>query len=134
MRTLGRGLLTTTVLATSMLLLSGCFLAPITITNADDGTVQTIEVGSTLIVVLEGNSSTGHQWIRSEPASLNGDPLDALSEGTYKADDPGVCGGPGTFTFQYEATTPGVVTLTYEHRRPWEDEVIETVSFIIWVK
>jgi len=122
------------VLMIALVALDGCVQAPIVLTEADDGTVQTISMGDTLIIALEGNASTGFQWIRAEPASVNGDPLDAVSEGDYAEDDPDVCGGPGTFSFTYEAVTNGVVTLTYTYRRPWEEEFIETVSFVIWVK
>jgi len=114
--------------------LSGCWLAPITITEADNGTIQTIAVGDTLLITLKGNASTGYQWIRSSPISINGDPLAIVSEGEYEVDNPAVCGGPGTYAFTYEAAAEGVATLTYEHRRPWEDETIGTFSVIIWVK
>jgi len=129
-----KGLLTLAVAVAALIALSGCFQAPITVTRADDGTVQTISIGDTLVVALEGNASTGYQWIRTEPTSINGDPLDAISEGDYVDHSPDACGGPGTFSFTYEAVTTGVVTLTYTYRRPWEDEIIETVSFVIWVK
>ena len=129
-----KSLLALTVATVTLVALNGCFHPPVTITRADDGTVQTISIGDTIIVALEGNASTGYQWIRTEPASINGDPLLAISEGDYVDDSPDACGGPGTFSFTYEAVATGLVTLTYTYRRPWEDEIIETVSFIIWVK
>ena len=55
-------------------------------------------------------------------------------EGEYEAADPSVCGGPGVFTFRYEAVASGTITLSYAHRRPWEDEVIGEFSVIIWVR
>ena len=116
------------------LLLSGCWFLPITLDSSADGTVQSVEVGDTILIRLSGNVSTGNQWIRIEPTSFDGSSLQALEEGKYAPDDPDVCGGPGTFTFRYEAVASGTVELTFAYKRPWEDEQTDGFTVIIWAK
>jgi len=121
-------------LAGAALVLSGCWFLPITLDDSADGTVHSIEVGDTMIIRLSGNAATGYQWVRTEPASFDGSPLRMIEEGEYTLDDPGVCGGSGTFTFRYEAVVSGTVAFTFAYKRPWEDEQIDSFGVIIWVK
>jgi len=116
------------------LLFSGCWFVPITLDDAADGSVQSVNVGDRINIRLSGNASTGYQWIRASPVSFDGSPLAAIEEGEYEVANPSVCGGPGVFTFRYEAVASGTITLSYAHRRPWEDELIDEYSVIIWVK
>ena len=115
-------------------MLSGCWLLPVSIDETADGTVRSVEVGDEILIRLSGNVSTGQQWIRQSPASLEGTPLEAVSEGEYELDDPDVCGGPGDFLFRYRATTSGTVELLFEYRKPWEDEPTDTFSIILWAQ
>lgn len=114
--------------------LFGCSWGLITLDPSDDGTIQTIYIGDSLTIELTGNASTGYQWIRSEPTSFIDVPLEIVSEGEYEVHDPDVCGGPGTFSFTYQAIDAGLLTLRYTYRRPWEEDVADTASFTIWVK
>ncbi|MFC2077672.1 protease inhibitor I42 family protein [Candidatus Bipolaricaulota bacterium] len=115
-------------------MLSGCWLLPVTIDETADGTVQSIEIGDEILIQLSGDASTGFQWIRAEPESLDGTPLEVVSEGDYEPDDPGVCGGSGVFSFRYHAVASGTIALSFAHRRPWEDETAGSFSIIIWVR
>jgi predicted secreted protein len=121
-------------LALAAVLLTGCWFLPISIDQEDDGGVRTIQVGDVIRIELAGNISTGHQWIRAEPASLVGAPLESIKEGTYKQDDPDVCGGPGTFLFAYRAVASGTIELEYIYALPWELDPVDTFSIIVWVK
>jgi len=121
-------------LALATTLLTGCWMLPVSIDQADDGSVQAIEVGDVIRIELAGNISTGYQWIRVAPVSLVDTPLESIEEGTYEQDDPDVCGGPGTFTFAYRAVTSGTVELGYDYARPWEPDPIDSFSIIVWVK
>ncbi len=115
-------------------LLPGCSLLPVILDMSDNGAVRSIEVGDTLEIRLEGNASTGYQWVRVEPTSFGDGPLEIVEEGTYRPEDPGVCGGPGVFTYRYRAVVSGTATLSFVYRRPWEDETIDEYSVITWVK
>lgn len=136
MRTLvrARASLAIAGLAATSLFLSGCWLLPMTLDETADGSVRTIDVGDTIRIVLEGNISTGYQWIRTAPASLVGTPLEAVEEGEYEQDDQDVCGGPGTFSFLYRAVASGTIELVFEYTKPWEEEPVDTFTLALWVK
>jgi len=121
-------------LALSALFLFGCWFIPLSIDESADGSIQTIRIGDTIRIVLAGNASTGYQWIRVEPDSLVGTVLESIEEGTYEQDDAHVCGGPGTFTFRYEAVASGTIELVYAYAKPWEGDPVDTVSVIVWVE
>ena len=60
--------------------LMGCSLFTTTVDNADSGSIQRIDVGDLLVVRLMGNASTGYEWVRVEPASFEGSPVEAVKE------------------------------------------------------
>jgi len=135
MRTGGvRGLAGLAALVGIVVLASGCSLFPLAIDESADGTLQTVRVGDAFRIELPGNISTGFQWIRVSPASLEGSPLEAIEEGEFRQDDAHVCGGPGTFRFRYRAVAAGTVELRFWYAMPWELEPADAVSIIVWVK
>lgn len=120
-------------LTLTSLFLGGCLFGPVSLTEADDGTIQTIDSGDRLLVRLSGNASTGYMWVRSEPDSLTGTPLEPIEEGIYQPLVGSGVGCPGHFTFRYRAVDTGTITLTFVYQRSWEEDPIETFSVIIWV-
>jgi len=119
----------------ALLGLCGCSLFIITIDESDVGSIQTLDVGDVLQIQLTGNASTGYEWVRSEPASLAGSPLESVKEGDYLTSGCQLVGEPGKFIFRYRAMSPGTVMLGFEHRRPWEPEdPIATYSVTVWVR
>lgn len=113
--------------------LSGCLPETLRLTEAQDGSIQEARVGDTIQVRLRGNATTGYEWIRTSPSSLEGQPISAPTERLYVPDKGSVVGAPGTFLFTYRAKHPGTVTLSYDHLRTWEDEPIDHASFILWI-
>ncbi len=125
-----------TILAVLVALsLSSCSLFTTILDESDAGSLQSLRVGESLQIELAGNASTGYEWARVEPASLDGSPLQAFVEGEYReCPNPSVVGEQGTFIFQYRAAQPGTVVLRFEYRRPWEpDDVSDTYSVTVWV-
>jgi predicted secreted protein len=111
------------------LLLAGCF-GPIVLTEADNGTIQAIDVGDVILVRLVGNPSTGYTWQRTD--TLREGVLEPLGEG-------GSCGGglvgsPSTFEFRFKAVSSGTTRLEFVYQRPWEEEPIDTFSVVIYVR
>jgi len=90
--------------------------------------------GDKLLIVLEGNPTTGYEW---QDTTENSHPvLKALKGMSYLADAiaPGIVGGGGRFLFRYEAVTTGNQILRYDYLRPWESEPPEQpVRFAILV-
>jgi predicted secreted protein len=114
--------------------LSGCWFAPVTIAVEDDGSIRAAHLGDRIDVRLEGNPSTGHEWIRLEPADMTGTPLEPVDEGACVGTREELVGGPVDYVFRYRAVAPGTVVLTYVYKAPWEAEPLETFSVVVWVR
>ena len=82
-------------------------------------TKQTIYVGDSVQVVLEGNPTTGFTWEMSrgnqELLALQGEP-----EYQAKKDIPG---SPGVFTFTFLSQKSGSVELKFIYHRPFEEGI-----------
>ncbi len=122
------------VVLLALLGLCGCSLFTITIDDSDAGSIQRMDVGDLLVIRLLGNASTGYEWVRVEPASLAGSPLEIVKESNYLTLECQMVGEPVEFVFRYRAMHPGTVSLVFEHRRPWDpDDPIDTYSVMIRV-
>jgi len=118
-----------------LLALCGCSLFVTTIDESDAGSIQTLDVGDFLLIRLEGNATTGYEWVLVEPAALAGSPIEIVKEGDYQTSECQLVGEPGEFVFRYRAMRPGTVTLGFEYRRPWDPgDPIDTYSVTVWVR
>jgi len=123
------------VFVLALLGLCGCSLFTITLDRSDFGSIQTLDVGDLLRIQLTGNATTGHEWVRVEPVSFAGSPLEVVGEGDYRTLECQLVGVPGEFIFRYRAMRPGTVVLGFEYRRDWElEELIDTYSVTVWVR
>jgi len=118
-----------------MLAVCACSLFTTVLDDTDDGTLRQLDVGNVVAIHLQGTPSTGYEWARVAPASLEGGPLEALSEGEIQNADSDLVGAPCTFVFRYRALRPGTVVLTFAYRRDWEpDSPADTYSVTLWVR
>jgi len=125
---IGIGLLMASVAA-----LSGCLFSPgaVTIAAGDEGTIVTLTVGDALVVRLSGNPTTGFSWVRTD--SLNQAVLEPVGDPEYTPGDPDVYGGGGTFRFTFRAVAAGTTPLSFDYKRPWEEEAIDTYAVTVYV-
>ncbi|MFC2078976.1 protease inhibitor I42 family protein [Candidatus Bipolaricaulota bacterium] len=115
--------------------LCGCSLFTTTVDESDSGSIQKLDVGDLLQIRLIGNASTGYEWVRVEPVSFEGSPLEVVKEKDYQTLEHQLVGAPGEFIFRYRALRPGTVTLQFLHRRPWDvEDPIDTFSVTVWVR
>ena len=129
-----RGILGTVFLLAVALGLSGCLVSMHVLTDADDGRIQAVDVGDDILIRLSGNASTGFQWERASPITLEGTPLEPVEEGSYQSLG-SMSGSPGRFSFRYRAVSQGTATLTFAYLRPWEDEPpLATYTVVIWAR
>jgi predicted secreted protein len=120
------------VLFGAVLLLSGCLGSHIVLDEADDGSLKAIRIGDIVIVQLRGNPSGGYLWEMVD--TLKEDVLEPLGEGEFVPDDPDVCGSSGVWKFRFRAVASGTTTIEFAYGRPWEEEVLDTFSVIIFVQ
>ena len=121
---------------TAMLLvtLSACQSSnqSVTITEADAGKTITLNKGDTLIVQLDGNITTGFNWI---PAAQDPVLFEQVGEPevTPQSD---LVGAPGKIVQQFKAVASGQTTLHLDYKRSWETDVTpeRTYEVIVVVK
>jgi len=103
----------------------------VTLAAGNEGAIVTLTVGDTLVVRLSGNPTTGFSWVRTEPQTQT--ILEPVGDPEYTPDDPDVCGGGRTFRFTFRAVAPGTTPLSFDHKRPWEDAVLDTYAVTVYV-
>lgn len=90
------------------------------LSDADSGKTVTADVGSTIIIALTSNPSTGYAWQVREPL-----PEQLAQSGDVRYVPPGstspVVGAPGTEVFTFRATAAGSAELTLDYARSFED-------------
>lgn len=122
-----------------MILLAGLLLGAcqragggnVQIGEQDAGKTVELRAGQKLVVVLEGNPTTGYTW-ETQPG-LDESVLKPAGEPEFKPDSNAV-GSGGKMTMTYEGLKPGEVTLTLLYHRPWEQNVDPLEVYEVTVK
>ncbi len=114
--------------------MAGCSeTKPIVLTAADNG--RTIEIlrGAEVLVSLESNRTTGYAWTQSCPLS---GPLASAGEPIYvaAAASTGAVGVGGIETWRFRAANSGEQRLTFEYRRPFENEMAPARTVMIDIR
>ena len=101
----------------------------IKIGEQDAGKTITLKTGDTLIVELDGNITTGFNWI---PALQDPALLDQVGENevTPASDLPGA---PGKILLQFKAVAQGQTLLRLDYKRSWETNVTPEKTFEVTV-
>ena len=96
-----------------------------TLTNSDNGSSTTINVGDTLKVDLASNPSTGYSWkiIGNDAKVLMPIGDSQFSLGPNATPMPGA---GGTQSFAFKGSSQGKSTLTLVYVRPWETTTTPT--------
>ena len=93
----------------------------------DNQTRQTIYVGDSVQVVLEGNPTTGFTWELSQ----NDEDLLALQgEPEYQAKQD-IPGSSGVFTFTFLSQKSGTVELEFIYHRPFEEGIAPLSEYML---
>ena len=105
---------------------------PVTVGKSEANRTIALKPGQELVVRLAGNPTTGYRWAMAD----GGEPVVAITATpAYKPDAAaqGMVGVGGVETWRFLAFRPGPQRLTFEYRRPWEQNATpaETVSFAI---
>lgn len=120
------------LLLLAALILAACKPAgsdPVTINEQDAGKTIELKTGETLIVALDGNITTGYNWVSAhiEPAVLK---QVGEAEVTPESDQ---IGAPGKINLKFKAVEKGQATLHLDYKRPWEKGVTPEKTFEVTV-
>jgi len=105
----------------------------VTLTAADKGGQAEVKVGEQIIIMLDGNPSTGYNW---EAKDLDTTMFEQVGDPVFNSTNPGLVGSGGTLTLTFKALKAGTATLTLVYHRPWETGVdpIDTFAVTVTVK
>ena len=120
------------VLAAVLVPTAGCGSKQIEVTSAGNGKNFKVKVGEQIVVVLEGNPSTGYIW---EAKDLDASMIQQVGETEFKSSNsnPGFAGAGGTLTLKFRALKVGTTSMTLVYHRPWETDVKPISSFVITI-
>ena len=119
--------------AVLVILIGGCSSAKdIEVSAADNGARVELDKGQVLVVLLEGNPTTGYLWAVD---ALEDSVVALQGEADYVADS-SLVGSGGVFTYWFKAMGPGETTLKMVYHKPWEADVdpIEVFELVLVVK
>ncbi len=119
-------------LGLSLLTLTACAQAsadPKTITASDAGKTIELQKGSTLLVALEGNATTGFNWAVADPAPAI---LQQVGDVQVTPTSDAI-GAPGTMVLKFSAVQTGQATLKLAYARSWEKGVAPEKTFEVMV-
>jgi len=97
------------------------------VTEDDAGSRVALRVGDRLMVVLEGNPTTGYEW--SNTLTYEFATLRETAEVEFRPDS-SLMGAGGLFLFRYEAFRVGPQAFRFTYQRPWEStEPLHVLEF-----
>jgi len=99
----------------------------IQVTAADQGKNFTLQMGDSLVIVLDSNPSTGYAWVVK---SVDNPVLSQSGEPVFKADS-NQMGAPGNTTLTFKTMSSGSQVLTLLYQRPFEKDVQPLKTFTI---
>ena len=117
----------------SISLITGCGGSTI---KAYSDPEETIDLGIDkefiVLIALESNPTTGYSW----EAEYDDAMLELLEEtfdpGEYAKEN--IVGAGGTELFRFKGLSKGETNITFNYKRSWETEVLETKVFTVEVK
>lgn len=101
----------------------------ISIDASDSGKTITIHQGDTLIVTLDGNPTTGYNWLMQtmDPAVL-----EQVGEPAYTPASDQI-GAPGKISLTFQAVETGQANLVLNYMRPFEKDIAPLYTFDVMV-
>ncbi|MBM3132856.1 MAG: hypothetical protein FJZ95_07495 [Chloroflexi bacterium] len=103
------------------------------VTESHNGTEVTVPIGTTIVVLLESNATTGFGW------ALEGNSDEKVLqfvESRYEeppASEPPIVGAGGHEVWTFKALAQGRSTISLEYERPWEKDVEPAGTFYLTV-
>ena len=88
--------------------------------------------GEKFSVIFNEMAGAGYLWTMSENKSRLRVTMESPPPG--KASETETVGGPHELEMSVSPQTPGTYELEFVHKRPWEQEAIETVRYVLHVK
>ena len=120
------------LIATTIMTMSACSSLPnnVSVDASSSGKRVEVFVGSSVIVTLDSNVTTGYSWDLKEisnPAVLE------KTDNKYIAPTSNLMGAGGQEVWTFKALAPGTTNLNMEYSQPWAGGQKAARSFILTV-
>jgi inhibitor of cysteine peptidase len=102
----------------------------LTLTERDDGGKRELKAGQRVLVLLNGNPTTGYTW--QVDSKVDSKVLRQIGEPGFHQ-DAGLTGAGGIESVLFEAAGPGATTLSLSYARPWETGSSPEKTFTVHV-
>ncbi len=109
--------------------LGSCSTKTVTIGEEMNGRKIAVKQGQTLLLRIDGNPTTGYQWVVDE---LDESILALSDDPDYKSDSM-LIGSGGTYTFKFNTVNLGETTLRLKYYRDFEKDIPPAVYFEVHV-
>ncbi len=97
----------------------------------------TVSAGSSFIIELAGNPTTGYMWSNTNPAELTVlTAADPKGQGVYipRPQPKGHVGGGGSTRFSFTANEVGLEQLEFVYKQPWMNEALFRYTVQVTIK
>ena len=123
--------LTTAAAVISVTMITGCMQAGSReakkIIEKDSGKTIEMRVGSSILVDLPGNPTTGYMW---EVSSMDRAVLQKIGDHKFSTNS-NVIGAPGKVSMRFRVIGAGKTELVLAYRRSWEKNVAPAKTFSV---
>jgi len=120
-------------LVLSISLINGCGGSTV---KAYSNPEETIDSGMNkefiVLIALESNPSTGYSWVAEYDNAILELVEETFELGEYAKQ--GLIGAGGTELFRFKGLSSGKTEVTFNYKRSWETEVLETQVFTVDIK
>ena len=116
----------------SISLITGCGSTIKAYSNPEETIDSGMDKEFIVLIALESNPTTGYSW----EAEFNAAMLELVEEsfepGEYAKEN--IVGAGGTELFRFKGLSKGKTEITFNYKRSWEVEVLDTKVFTVEVK
>jgi inhibitor of cysteine peptidase len=117
----------------ALLIISCVHAGPVRLTEADNGSTNSLKAGGEIEIVLKGNPTTGYAW---DLCSFASNKLEQVKPAEYRQDaQPGknlMVGVGGKFVFRFKAVQEGEGNIRLIYRRSWETTAYDKVYSVVF--
>ena len=117
----------------SISLITGCGGSTIKAYSDPEETIDSgMDKEFIVLIALESNPTTGYSWEAEYDAAMLALVEETFEPGEYAKEN--IVGAGGTELFRFKGLSKGETEITFNYKRSWETEVLDTKVFTVEVK
>ena len=122
-----------TTLILSISLITGCGGSTVKAYSDPEETIDpSMNKEFIVLIALESNPTTGYSWEAEYDAAMLELVEETFEPGEYAKEN--IVGAGGTELFRFKGLSKGKTDITFNYKRVWETEVLDTKVFTVEVK